>query len=140
LCKTPQQEAFGGYILPVRDQPAFQKLTSYYDKVDQEALKRKKQNRMPKRAQKALDRAAEGNGWSCARCEANGEQAMMSLTAERCFRCKGPRPLELKDKAKAFQLSPEGVASASRKKQRKVESEHGRKKSGTHTTKIGGIA
>jgi hypothetical protein len=121
-CKASQQEAFGGYILPAQDQPSFQKLKSYYDKIDQDALIRKRQNRLPKRAQKAMARAAEGNAWSCASCEAKGDQARMSLTVERCYRCKGPRPLELKAQAKAFQLSPEGTASASRKKQRKAES------------------
>ena len=43
-CNTPQQDAFGGYILPSQDREGFEKLTSYHSEIDADAKKRKKYN------------------------------------------------------------------------------------------------
>ena len=93
-CSTPQQDAFGGYILPSQDREGFEKLTSYYSQLDADAKKRRNQNKLAKRAVLAQTRASNDDAWECHTCKAQGLEARMSLTTEYCFRCHQKRPIK----------------------------------------------
>ncbi len=56
-CRTSQQDAFGGYILPSQDREMFENLTTYYGAIDADAKRRKNNNKLAKRAEQAKARA-----------------------------------------------------------------------------------
>ena len=94
----------------MRDKESFHELEEYYERMEKESLRRKRQTRKPKRAQNAKDQVAKGHGWACGTCAKKDIVSEMTIVAERCYLCKQWRPKELADNAWEFQHLAEGAA------------------------------